>query len=64
MSQFKVEVIADRTDKWVGNLVTHDTFDKASEAAKDLAYRWMMVKKARVVEFDGDNAIKTTEVFS
>ncbi len=46
--------------------MVYDSFDKAKEAALDLASRWLLVIKARVVEFDPmttDEYLNTTEVF-
>lgn len=77
MNKFKIEVIADSSGKWAGNAMVYDTFDAAKEAAVDLAHRWLLVTKARVVEFDPaieadhdplanrhmDSTVSTTEVF-
>ena len=64
MNNFKIEVIADRSGNWAGNAMVYDTFEKAKSAARDLASRWMLVTKARVVEFDeSETTVTETEVF-
>jgi hypothetical protein len=63
MNKFKYEVIADNSGHWAGNQKEYGTFDLAKAAALDLAGRWMLVMKARVIEFDGDKTIEETEVF-
>jgi len=50
-AQFKVEVIADSKGQWTGNAMAYGTFEEAKAAAVDLAYRWLSVRQARVVEF-------------
>ncbi len=65
-NSFKIEVIADSSGKWAGNAMVYGSFDKAKEAALDLASRWLLVTKARVVEFDPmttDEYLNITEVF-
>jgi hypothetical protein len=63
-NKFKIEVVADRTGHWNGNLMVYDTFDEAKTEAISLATRWILVTKARVVEFDEDGiTVKETEVF-
>lgn len=47
---FKVEVIADSSGKWAGNGMRFDKISEAEEYARDLASRWMMVTKWRVIE--------------
>lgn len=63
MNKFKHEVIADNSGHWAGNQKEYETFDLAKAAALDLAGRWMLVVKARVVEFDGDKTIAETVVW-
>ena len=67
MSEFKIEVIADSSGNWAGNAMVYDTFRLAEEAAGDLANRWLLVTKARVVEYKvlsrkGDGSIDAIEV--
>jgi len=49
MSSFKVEVIADSSGKWVGNLLRFSTEEDAKTYARDLAQRWTAVLDHRVV---------------
>ena len=49
---FKIEVITDSSGKWAGNAMTYTDFDTARTAAIDLANRWMLVQRARVIEVD------------
>jgi hypothetical protein len=49
MSSFKVEVIADSSGKWVGNLLRFSTKADAETYARDLAQRWTAVLDHRVV---------------
>ncbi len=46
---YKVEVIADSSGKWCGNMLTFETEEEAEEYAKDLAMRWTLVRDWRVV---------------
>lgn len=46
---FKVEVIADSSNTWAGNLLRFPTWEEAEEYGTDLAGRWMAVRKARWV---------------
>ena len=48
--KYKVEVIADNSEKWVGNGLTFDTREQADAYASDLYSRWTAVKQTRVVE--------------
>jgi len=48
--KYKVEVIADSSGKWAGNGLTFDTKAEAEEYAKDLMFRWILVREWRVVE--------------
>lgn len=65
ITRFKIEVIADQSGKWAGNNMVYSTFEEAKAAARDLASRWMLVTKARVVEFnpESNEVISTQEVF-
>lgn len=51
-----VEVIADRSGKFCGNAVKHDTVEVAIEAAEDLAGRWLAVIEYRIVVIAGEAA--------
>ncbi len=51
--KYKVEVIADGSGEWVGNLLKFDTVEEAEAYAKDLADRWTLVRDWRVVEVEG-----------
>ncbi len=65
-NDFKIEVLAGSSYKWAGNDMVYGSFDKAKEEAINLASRWLLVTKARVVEFDpmtSDEYLNTTEVF-
>lgn len=62
MTKFKVEVVADRTGKWCGNAAEYDTFEAAREAALDLAQRWYLVQRARVVGFSEERGIESETV--
>ena len=46
---FKVEVIADRSGKWCGNGLRFATRKEAKAYGADLASRWTLVEKWRVV---------------
>jgi len=48
--QFKVEVIADSSGAWVGNLLTFVTRETAEAYATGLFSRWTAVREWRVVE--------------
>ena len=62
-NKFKIEVVADSGGKWAGNARVYDTFEEGKAAALDLAGRWMLVTRARVVEYSGDTTIEETVVF-
>lgn len=47
---WKVEVIADDSGKWVGNLLRFESKAVAEQYAMDLAMRWTAVRETRVVE--------------
>lgn len=47
---FKVEVIADASGEWVSNALRFPTKEMAEDYGADLASRWMLVRKWRVVE--------------
>ncbi len=47
--KYKVEVIADNSGVWCGNGLTFDTVVAAEEYAKDLMWRWTLVREWRVV---------------
>ena len=49
---FRVEVIADNSGTWAGNMLTFETADKAKDYARDLFFRWTAVRKWRVVDLD------------
>jgi hypothetical protein len=46
---FKVEVIADSSGKWCGNAMRFATREGAEAYARDLAWRWTLVREWRVV---------------
>jgi hypothetical protein len=52
MLSYKVEVIADRTGKFVGNQLRFASRQEADGFARDLMSRWFLVEKYRVVESD------------
>ncbi len=47
---FKVQVIADNSGRWVGNQCRYATKVEAETAARDLARRWLLVRRWQVVE--------------
>lgn len=47
---FRVEVIADSSEEWVGNGLTFATQEEAEAYAKDLWSRWTAVRSWRVVK--------------
>ena len=49
MSSFKVEVIADSSGTWCGNLLRFSTEADAETYGRDLAQRWTAVLDHRVV---------------
>ena len=44
------EVIADSSEKWSGNGLRFATAKEAEDWVRDLSYRWVLVRKTRVVE--------------
>ncbi len=61
---FRVDVIADSSNKWVGNLLRFKTADDAEEYAENLAARWTAIRQWRVIE-DGKALPETsTEIRS
>ncbi len=50
LKPFRVQVIADNSGKWAGNGMRYATKEEARDAARDLASRWMLVRKWRVME--------------
>ena len=48
--KYKVEVIADNSGEWVGNGLRFSTRDEAETYARDLAWRWTLVREWRVAE--------------
>ena len=61
-TKFKIEVVADRTGKWCGNAAEYDTFDEARREAIDLANRWYLVQRARVVGFSEERGVESETV--
>ena len=49
MSSFKVEVIADSSGKWCGNMLRFRNEADAATYARDLSMRWTAVLSSRVV---------------
>jgi hypothetical protein len=52
MLSYKIEVIADRTGKFVGNQLRFASRQEADEYSRDLMSRWLAVKTYRVIESD------------
>jgi hypothetical protein len=50
MNSYKAEVIADNSGKWCGNGLRFATHKEAEDYARDLSYRWTLVREWRVVE--------------
>lgn len=59
---FKIEVntYGDPPGVFTGNLMLHDTPEKATEAAKDLFGRWTAVKYWRVIDLDKHGRVVDT----
>ncbi len=55
---FKVEVIADNSGTWTGNVLTFETVEKAESYAHDLSYRWTAVRRWRVVDIQTGESVK------
>jgi hypothetical protein len=49
MHSFAAEVIADNSGKFAGNALRFATEAEASEYARDLSWRWTLVREWRVV---------------
>jgi hypothetical protein len=49
---YRVEVIADGSNKWTGNALRFASLDEAGDYGKDLASRWTSVRRWRAVESD------------
>ena len=47
---FRVEVIADDSGKWCGNLLTFKSEQEARTYAENLSNRWLAVRSWRVVQ--------------
>lgn len=47
---FRVQVIADNSGQWAGNGMRYATKEEAQDAARDLASRWLLVRRWRVME--------------
>jgi hypothetical protein len=47
---FKVEVIADDSGKWCGNMLTFQSEAEARTYAENLSNRWLAVRSWRVVK--------------
>jgi len=56
---YKAEVIADHTGDWNSNDLRFAAQDAAERYARDLAWRWTMVREWRVVECD--DPVNTTD---
>jgi hypothetical protein len=48
--RYKVEVVADDSGQWCGNMLRFDTLEQARSYGVDLACRWTLVRKFRVVD--------------
>ena len=48
--QFKVEVIADASGKWTGNMMRFETQEAAIQYARDLSRRWTSVTAWQVIK--------------
>jgi hypothetical protein len=58
---FAVEVIADGSGQFVGNGMRYATREEAEASARDLAWRWTLVREWRVVESSDEvNALEAT----
>lgn len=57
---YAVEVIADSSEKFVGNGLTFPTVEAAEIYAKDLYARWTAVRSWRVVFFRGWEKVVAT----
>lgn len=61
---YKIEVIADGSGNWAGNDLRFETEGEADDYARDLAFRWTLVRDWRVVPTDApvnyrwDNGLK------
>jgi hypothetical protein len=47
--RFRVEVIEDDSGTWHGSVMRFDTYEEAERYAKDLTWRWTLVRDWRVV---------------
>jgi hypothetical protein len=54
MKSWKAEVIADDSEKWVGNLIRFANKEDAELYALNLASRWMSVREWRVIESEDE----------
>jgi len=61
---WKVEVIADNSGEWAGNAMRYETKEEAEAAARDLASRWLLVRKWRVVKTKRTIIEETVEYYS
>lgn len=48
--KYKVQVIADDSDTWVGNGLEFDSVQTAANYAEDLERRWTLVQDWRVLD--------------
>lgn len=49
---YKAEVIADNSGKWIGNALRFATYAEAQSYVADLQWRWTAVRQTSVVECD------------
>ena len=49
---WKPEVQTDYSGKWYGNQLRFATKEEAEDNARDLSYRWILVRATRAVESD------------
>lgn len=59
---FKVEVIADASNKWTGNGLEFDTYEKAARYGLDLSLRWLAVRDWRVVDLSTGEVVQARSV--
>lgn len=60
-ASWKVEVIADSSGKWRDNSVRTATKDEAERYARNLAHRWLLVQRWRVIPSDRPPNFKADE---
>lgn len=56
---YRVEVIADSSGKWAGNGKVFESVTEAAAYARDLFYRWTLVREWRVVSETGEEMVRS-----